>query len=114
MYDMPFINELIISVVGGVLTAIVLGLFSGRRKPKQAVYREVQEEAQIVHKGPSTIGQFFHLLIAVIGGIALSSMVSRFLFKAGILERGLPMRIVVLISCVVLVWWVLLLFRGRK
>ncbi len=111
---MPFINELIISVAGGVLTALILGLFSGRRKNTPVTQINTQTQNYRENKGPSIFGQFIHLTLAVLGGLGLSFFASRFLFKSGILERGLPMRLVILIASTIFVWWVLLLFRGKR
>ncbi len=112
---MPLLNELIISIVGGVLTAIILGLFTRRPKAsKQQIMQQTIEKQPAAKNGSSTFGQFMHLLLAVLGGLAIFSTFGRYLFKSGILERGLPMRILVIVCATVFVWWVLLLFRGKR
>ncbi len=110
----PFANELIITVIGGVLTAFILNLFSGKSKPQQQQVYHQPQQARPSRSGGSLFGQFIHVLLSVAGGVALAIFASRFLFRSGILERGLPMRMVILVASTIFVWWVLLLFRGKR
>ncbi len=109
---MPLVNELIITVVGGVLTAAIISLFSGRRRrAEQAQLR--RQAARNARAGGSTFGHFIRLLLAVVGGIAFAIFGGRYFFQSGILDRSLPMRMGLLIAGTVFIWWFLLLFRRR-
>ena len=107
-----FANELLVTVVGGILTALILGVFSWPSSRSQSQSQQGLETSS--EPRSSAFGQFMHLLLSVAGGYGLAFFTTRFLFKSGIVERGLPMRMAIFVACVVFVWWVLLLFRGKR
>ncbi len=110
----PFANELLITICGGVITALILNMFSGKSKVHQQQTYHQPQPSKPPKTGGSIFGQFVHLLLSVAGGIALAMYTSRFLFKSEILVRSFPMRMAILVAATIFVWWVLLLFRGKR
>ena len=82
---MPLVNELIVTVVGGVVTALILEMFRGRRR---RVETKVHAQHSAARRG-SVIGQFVHMLLAVIGGIAFAIVGGRWLIQTGVLDGSL-------------------------
>jgi hypothetical protein len=85
---MPIINELIASVVGGVLTAAILALFSRPGKPRADVSRAAP--AAVRPRGRGFFGELFRVLLAVTGGIAIALVGGRLLIQSEALPSGLP------------------------
>ena len=112
MADWAMVNEVVVSVVGGVLTAIVLGIFT-RRKPRQDV-DTAQLRAEDRPK-PSRVGSAFssllQMILAVGGGVAFAMLGGRWLFQSGILERSLPMRMGLLVGATTIIWLMLSAMR---
>lgn len=108
---MPILTELVISVIGGVLTAAILAMFS--RSPNSGTV--ASQQASLPATGPrrrSLLGDLFVLILAVSGGIAIAMIGGRILIQMGILPRGLPSRLGLLVAGTVLCW--LVLGAGRR
>jgi len=106
---MPLLNELIVSIVGGVATALILSVFTrGGRAPAQSQRIENRKPAR------SGFGNFLHLLVAVTGGVAFAVIGGRVLFQSGVLERSLPMRMALLVGATILIWMVIGAMRPRR
>jgi hypothetical protein len=104
---MPLLNELIVSIVGGIATALILSVFTrGGRAPAQRV--ENRKPAR------SGFGNFLHVLFAVTGGVAFAVVGGRVLFQSGVLERSLPMRMTLLVAATILIWMVIGAMRPRR
>jgi len=110
---MTLVNELIVTVVGGVVTALVLSLFRrGGRQSASSTASGGREQVPASRRG-SAIGQFFHMAFAVMGGIGFALFGGRWLFQSGILERSMPMRLGLLFAGTLFCWLVLLSFRRK-
>lgn len=107
---MPFVTELIVSIVGGVITALILGLFS--RSPAPSVQAEQSIAGPRAPKRRSPFGDLVRLILAVVGGFLVAMFIGRPLIQAGILPRGIPTRLGLLIAGTVLCW--LILSIGRR
>lgn len=108
---MPIMTELVVSIVGGVITAIILGLFSGRRGSIVQVQQPV-ERAREARKS-SAFGDLIRLVFAVVGGFVIALVVGRMLIQAGIIPRGLPSRLGLMVVGTVLCWLILSVGRRR-
>lgn len=111
---MPILTELVISVVGGVLTALILAMFTrgargADRGGNVAINHQVAPPPQ---RRSSAFGDTVRLILAVIGGVAFAMVVGRILIQAGIVPKGLPSRLVLLVVGTVLFW--LVLSAGRR
>ncbi len=102
---MPILTELVVSIIGGVATALILG----------ALVRPAEPEQQ--RSSPSRVGRFFgdlvHLLLAVGGGIALAMLLGRTLIQSGIMAKGLGGRLILLAGGTALIWFLILPLRRR-
>lgn len=107
---MTLVNELIVAVVGGVMTAVILEIFSRNRSAVNEQPVRVREPAP---RRDSIFGQLFRLVLAVVGGIAIAMIGGRMLIQMDVLPRGLPTRFGLLVAGTMLCWLVLLLFRRR-
>ncbi len=109
MTAMPLFNELIVSIVGGVVTALILSVFTrSRRAPSQSQRIDVGRPSR------SGFGDFVHVLFAVAGGIAFTLYGGRALFAAGLLERSVPMRLVLLVAATMVLWVIIGAVRPRR
>ena len=108
---MPFLNELIVSIVGGVITALILGMFS--RKNNNAINAQQSVPVDAPRKGSSVFGDLFRLILAVAGGVAIAMIGGRILIQAGLIPRGLPSRLGLLIVGTVICWLILTIGRRR-
>ena len=107
---MPIMTELIVSVVGGVLTAIILALFTrGGKAQASAAHTSAQ---QPVRRGRSTFGDLIRLIIAVGGGIAVAMVGGRMLIQAGIVPGGMPTRLGLLVVATAVFW--MAMTAGRR
>ena len=104
---MPIMTELIVSVVGGVLTAAILAVFSrSGREP------DVPAAPAPRRRGRSFIGDLLRVVVAVAGGIAIAIVGGRLLIQAGILPQGLTTRLALLIGGTVVCW--IIIASGRR
>lgn len=112
---MPILTELVISVVGGVLTAVILAMFTRGARGADRGSGNVainHQTAPTPQRRSSTFGDTIRLILAVIGGVAFAMVVGRILIQAGIVPKGLPYRLVLLVIGTVLFW--LVLSAGRR
>lgn len=110
---MPFFNELAITVLGGVLTALILSLFA-RRRPRRDVEAARLRAAEPARRPiASAFGNFIQLVLAVLGGVAFAIVGGRMLFQADILQRSLPMRVALLVGGTTVIWLLLSAMRRR-
>ena len=101
---MPILTELVVSIVGGVATALILG----------ALVRPAAPEASASHRrGGSVLGDLVHLLLSVGGGIAIAMLLGRHLIQAGIMPKGLGGRLILLVGGTALLWFAMLPMRRR-
>ena len=109
---MPIMTELIISVVGGVLTAMILAMFSRSGKSGTSASETVAAAAQAPRRR-SVFGDLFVLVLAVAGGIAIAMVGGRILIQMGLLPRGMPTRLGLLIVGTVVCWMFFSIGRRR-
>ena len=109
---MPIMTELIVSIVGGVLTALILSLFSGGRTRGPQTAAAVPTDTT-PHRHRSAVGDFFRMIIAVACGIAIAMIAGRMLIEAGLVPRGLTTRLVLLVAGTALCWLLLVGLRRR-
>ncbi len=117
MAQLPVLTELVVSIVGGIITAAILGVFSrgnGSASRSTASVPVGQDRGTAGARRPSGVGSFLRMLIAVCGGVALSLFFSRMLIQAGVLPRGLPTRLGLLVVSTALIWLVLPIGRSRR
>lgn len=112
MTRMPILNELIISIVGGVATALILSIFTGRGR-RADVPAHANRHTQVQRSGRSGFGDFIRIILSVVGGIAIALYGGRILFEAGLLEQGLPSRLGLLIAGTAICWLLLVSLRRR-
>jgi hypothetical protein len=107
---MSIVSELIISIVGGVLTAAVLALFSrgGRARTRSDV---AIGQGKSRRRG-SFFGDLFRLVFAVSGGIAIALLGGRVLIQSGLLPPGLGTRLGLLLAGTVFCW--IVVASGRR
>jgi hypothetical protein len=111
---MPIVTELVVSVVGGVLTALVLALFSRGSSSASAPAPATQVANQVpVERRRSGTGDFFRMVFSVIGGIAVAMVLGRVLAKAGVLPQGVPARMILLVVGTIVFWLLLTGMRRR-
>ncbi|MEO1694697.1 MAG: hypothetical protein AAFR55_05620 [Pseudomonadota bacterium] len=121
---MTLFEELFVSVMGGIITAIVLAAFTRRRASEPAVPHEApltrreaarQQRSVAPRRSGFVTGflGFVRVTIAVTAGIAIAMVGGRWLIQNGILPRGLPTRFGVLIVATAVVWLLLGVFRRR-
>lgn len=106
---MPILNEIIVSVVGGVATALILGAFV---RPRSAPDRGAPTPKRR-GRGRSLLGDLIHLILAVVGGIAFALLFGRYAFLTGLMDRSLASRLILLVGGTTLTWIVLLPLRRR-
>ncbi|MEM9030269.1 MAG: hypothetical protein AAGC70_18060 [Pseudomonadota bacterium] len=107
---MPILTELIVSIVGGVATAIILAAFSGRRRAETPTAHQAQSPAP---RSRSVFGDLLRLLVAVAGGIAIAMVGGRILIQSGVLPGGLPTRLGLMVGGTTLVWLLLVGLRRK-
>ena len=107
---MPIMTELIVSIVGGVVTAMILGIFS--RNNNNAVQVQQPVATRREPRKSSALGDVFRLILAVVGGFVFAMFVGRILIQAGIIPRGIPSRLGLMVVGTVMCW--LLLSLGRR
>ncbi len=108
---MPILTELIVSVVGGVLTAMILALFSRFGKPGGAVLGQTATAARSAPRG-RVFGDLVVLIVSVVAGIVIAMIGGRIMIQMGLLPRGLPTRLGLLVLGTVICW--MLLSAGRR
>ncbi len=107
---MPIMQELIVSIIGGVATAMILALFTGRGG--RNVQTAHQSPSARERRGRSMFGDLIRLIVAVCVGVAIALVGGRILINAGLLPRGLPSRLGLLVIATAVMW--LLLTVGRR
>ena len=109
---MPILTELIISIIGGVLTAAILSMFTRSGNSGTVI----SQQASLPPPTPrrrSFFVDLFVLILAVAGGIAIAMIGGRTLIQMGLLPRGLPSRMGLLVLGTVLCWMILSAGRRR-
>jgi hypothetical protein len=107
---MPIMTELIVSVVGGVLTAAILATFS--RPGRAGRQANAPAAPPPRRRGRSFTGDLLRVIVAVAGGIAIAVVGGRLLIQAGILPQGLPTRLALLVGGTVICW--IIIASGRR
>lgn len=102
---MPILNELVVSIVGGVATALILGILVGPQSGAR--------EERSGRRSGGVLGDLMHLLLSVGGGIAIALLLGRYLIQAGIMPKGLGGRLALLVGGTALVWFLMLPLRRR-
>ena len=108
---MPILTELLVSIVGGVVTAAILAMFSRSGKSGAAVETAVPS-APAPRRG-SFFADLLRLVLAVAGGIAIALIGGRILIQMGVVPRGLPTRLGLLVLGTVICWMLLSIGRRR-
>ncbi len=75
---MPIVTELIVSIVGGVATALIPG----------ALVRPTEPAPPRHSRAGRFLENLVHLLLAFGGGIAIALLMGRYLIQTGIMTRG--------------------------
>lgn len=77
------LKELIISVVSGVIVAVLLQMFGGRGDRREPAPRQSMQTYSYNPAPPrrSGFGRFIRLILAVGGGIVLAQMVAPFILR---------------------------------
>ena len=107
---MTILGELVVTVIGGIVTALVLERMGRARSsaPTQ------QMQAPLARpRGESTGGGLVRVILAVLGGIALATFGGRMLIQSGLMPKGLPGRLMLLVVGTALAWLLLSMFRRR-
>lgn len=78
---MSVMSELMVSVVGGVLTALIVGMFT--RSPPRTVQVMAPPERR---RRRSMFGGFVRLVVALVGGAAVVLIGGRLLAQSGMLS----------------------------
>ena len=107
---MPIMTELVVSVVGGVLTAAILAMFS--RPGRAGGHANAPAAPAPRRRAGSFIGDLLRVVVAVASGIAIAVLGGRMLIQAGILPQGLPTRLALLIGGTVVCW--VIIASGRR
>ncbi|MGD9784333.1 MAG: hypothetical protein AB7E80_13180 [Hyphomicrobiaceae bacterium] len=102
---MPIVNELIVSIVGGVATALILAMMTRGGGSTAAAERPANGKSR------RFAGDFLQLILAVGGGIAFAMIGGRMLIQAGIVPKGLGTRLALLAGATTLIWFLLLPLR---
>lgn len=102
---MPILTELLVSIVGGVATALILGVLV---RPSAPVDREMRAPRR-----RTVFGDFVHLLLSVAGGIALALLAGRWAMQSGLAPRGGGGRLILLVGGTALCWFLMLPLRRR-
>lgn len=109
---MSIMTELVVSVVGGVLTALILAMVTRRSKAAPPIATTAPS-----HAAPRRSGGFFadflRMVLAVLGGIAIAMIGGRMLIQAGVLPAGVPTRLGVLVAATMVLWLLLGALRSR-
>ena len=108
---MPIMTELVVSIVGGVITAIILGMFSRKNNEAVQVQQPVVDAREPRRSG--ALGDLIRLVLSVAGGFVIAMFVGRILIQAGIIPRGIPSRLGLMIAGTVLCWLILSIGRRR-
>lgn len=109
MFGENAMSELALSIVGGVLTAVILELF----RPRSRGGAEQTQRAPRERRPDGFMAGFIRLLLAVVGGVLTALLVGRYLFQNEIIERSPAIRVALLVGGTVLSWSILTLFRRR-
>jgi hypothetical protein len=77
------IKELLLSVVSGVIVAVILQMFGGGNGRRDAAPRQSMRNYNVAAPRPrrSLFGRFIRLVIAVGGGIALAQIAAPFILR---------------------------------
>jgi len=108
---MTIVTELVVSIVGGVLTAVVLSIFARKPAPTPAAAPARQPRRRSGFF--SGLLGFLRVLIAVTAGCAIAITGGRWMIETGMLSRGLPTRFGLLVGGTLVVWMMLGAFRRR-
>lgn len=105
---MPFLNELVLTVIGGVVTGLILEMFRPRSRHPGGGSGDMGSNPR-----DTFIGQFVRLILAVLGGVAIAIIGGRILIQSGIAPKGLSTRLLLLVAGTVVCWLLLLVARKR-
>ncbi|MGD9670403.1 MAG: hypothetical protein AB7U75_15405 [Hyphomicrobiaceae bacterium] len=102
---MPILSELVVSIVGGVATALILGVLVKPASP------DTGEAGR--RRGGTVLGDLMHMLLAVAGGIAVALLAGKLAIQAGAVPQGTSGRLILLAGGTALSWLLLLPLRRR-
>lgn len=141
---MDLMNELIVSVVGGVVTAVILESFRGGSRDRKAERAAAVEAARSASpavaagargagvaasiaagakrakapKRPGRIAAFFaglvRVVLALCGGLLVATLGFRMAIAADLIERAPLMRLAFFVAGTAVFWVLLLIVRGRR
>lgn len=104
-----FASELALTVLGGVITSLILEVFRMRWRGG----RSQSQTAPAAPRGGGFFAGLIRLFLAVVGGVLIARFGGAYLFQNGLLERSPQMRAALLVGGTMLCWVLLLLFRRR-
>jgi len=111
--SMTVVTELIVTVVGGIVTALILERFRGGAA--SATVDTAPRQSQQVRRGPSLFGQLVRIMLAVAGGYLVMKFGGKVLIREmEVLPRGMPSRLGLLVAGTMVCWMFLSLFGGRR
>lgn len=109
---MPIMTELVISIVGGIVTALVLEMM-GRGGGGRTDVAHARSSAASHGSGDSMLGGTIRVILAVAGGIAFAMLGGRMLIQAGIMPKGVGGRLALLVVGTVVIWLLLAITKRR-
>jgi len=110
---MPIMTELVISVFGGIITALVLEMMGRGGGSRSEVGRSSVSAGGHGSSGDSMLGGVIRVVLAVAGGLAIAMLGGRMLIQAGIMPKGQGGRLVLLVVGTVVVWLLLAVAKRR-
>ena len=110
MGQSAILTELVVSVAGGVITALILAMFS--RSNRSAAARTERSRPNAA-RSPSAIGSFMRLFLAVCGGVVVAIFAGRIMVRTGLIPPGPLPRTVLLVVAICLLWLVMPFGRHR-
>lgn len=110
---MSIMAELLISVFGGIITALVLEMMGRGGSSRGQVSQSRAATPSGEGRGESMIGGLIRVILAVAGGLAIAMLGGRMLIQAGIMPKGQGGRLILLVVGTALIWMLLSIARRR-
>lgn len=111
---MPILTALVVTVATGVLTATVLALFSSNSERTSNVVitqRPVSQRPRQQTQWQIAFGDLARFVLAVTGGVAVALIAGHILIGDGVIPKGLPSHLGLLVIGTILCWQILTVGR---
>lgn len=111
---MPIITALVVTVATGVLTATVLALFSNNSEhTSNAVItqRPMRQRPRQQQQRQIAFGELARFVLAVTGGVAVALVAGHVLIDDGVIPKGVPSHLGLLVIGTILCWQILTVGR---